>query len=406
MRWFLPVLTFAFGVMMMSNFASAATTEPIHLQLDELARMAQGKRLGILTNGSARTEAGLHDVDYLMAKDGVKITAFFGPEHGFRGDLADGQKTGDGKDAKTGIPVYSLYGERKAPTSEQLKDVDLFVFDIPDVGVRFYTYSWTMTYAMDACAAAKIPFVVIDRPNPITGKHVEGAINHEDYGLVGRLGHDAKFGVPTRHGLTMGELATLWNSAWMEPKVDLRVIKIPSWKRDQWLDETGRPFIAPSPNMRTLTCATVYPGTCIFEGTNLSEGRGTTAPFELIGAPFVDGDAWAKKLTERGLPGVKFIPVTFTPDSRRFAGEKCGGVQVVVTDREALHPVAMGVHMLQTVQQLYPEQVKITDYADKLMATPGLRERIKTESVADIVKGWDKDRAAYDALRAKSLLYP
>lgn len=380
--------------------------DPVQTQLDELAEMAAGKRLGILTNGSARTADGVHDVDYLLDTGKTTVTAFFGPEHGFRGDLADGKKTDDEVDAKTGVPVYSLYGKRQSPTPEQLAQVDLVVFDIPDVGVRFYTYVWTMTLAMEACAKQNIPFVVIDRSNPINGVDVEGASNHADYGLVGRLGAGAKSGIPTRHGLTVGELATLWNAEYMEPKVKLHVIKAPGWKRDQWWDDTGRAFIAPSPNMRSLTAATVYPGTCIFEGTNLSEGRGTTTPFEIIGAPFVDGKAWAEKLNERKLDGVTFEPVEFTPESRRWKGEKCGGVKVLVTDRDKLKSVAMGIHMLQTVAELYPEQVKITDYAERLMATPELRKRLPQETADDIVKSWQADVDAFKALREKHLLYP
>lgn len=394
------------GVAMMLTSSITQAKDTIHAQLDELAEMAKGKRLGILTNGSARTVDGTLDVDYLLDNSETTVSAFFGPEHGFRGDLADGQKTGDGIDEKTSVPVYSLYGKRQSPTPEQLKDVDLFVFDIPDVGVRFYTYVWTMTLSMEACAKAGIPYVVIDRPNPINGTTVAGAVNTKDLGLVGRLGHNAEFGVATRHGLTAGELATLWNEEWMEPKVELSVIKTSNWKRDQWWDESGRTFIPTSPNMRTLDCATVYPGTCIFEGTNLNEGRGTPKPFEMMGAPFVDGKAWADALNARNLPGVTFEPITFTPDSRRFKGEQCGGVTVKVTDRNNLKAVEMGIHMLQTVAQLYPDQVKITDYADRLMATPELRTRILTEDVDSIVESWQPGLEKFKALRAKHLLYP
>lgn len=397
-------ITVGAALMVVSAISHAQDT--IHKQLDELAQMAKGKRLGILTNGAARTADGILDVDYLIDNSETTVSAFFGPEHGFRADLADGQKAGDGIDPKTSVPVYSLYGKRQSPTPEQLKDVDLFVFDIPDVGVRFYTYVWTMTLSMEACAKAGIPYVVIDRPNPINGTTVAGAVNHKDLGLVGRLGHNAEFGVATRHGLTAGELATLWNEEWMEPKVKLTVIKTSNWTRDQWLDETGREFIKTSPNMRSLDAATVYPGTCIFEGTNLNEGRGTPKPFEMMGAPFVDGKAWADALNARNLPGVKFEPITFTPDSRRYKGEKCGGVTVIVTDRDKLKAVEMGVHMLQTVAQLYPDKVKITDYADRLMATPDLRHRILKEDVGSIVKSWQPGLEKFKALRAKHLLYP
>ncbi len=392
--------------MIVLHLSAASAKDAVHVQLDELSAMAKGKRLGVLTNGSARNAAGQHDMDYLLSVEGTTVSAFFGPEHGFRGDLADGHKTDDGIDAQTSVPVYSLYGKRKAPTDEQLKDVDLFVFDIPDVGARFYTYTWTMTHAMESCAKNGKPFVIIDRPNPITGFHVEGAVNEKDLGLVGRLGEGAPFGVATRHGMTIGEIATMWNQEYMNPKVDLHVIKIPEWSRDQWLDETGREFIPPSPNMRTLTCATVYPGTCIFEGSNMNEGRGTTAPFEMLGAPFIDGNAWAKDLNDRNLPGVEFKGITYTPDSRRYKGEKCGGVFITVTDREIFEPVRTGIHMMQTVVKRYPDQVKMTDYSETLMATPNLRERIKTEEADAIVKSWEPGLKKFQEVRQKYLMYP
>ncbi len=394
------------GVGVLLTMATASAKEPVHEQLDELAAMAKGKRLGFLTNGSARTAAGMHDVDYLLSVEGTTVSTFFAPEHGFRGDLADGHKIGDHIDEKSGIPVVSLYGQRKAPEDQHLQNVDMLVFDIPDVGVRFYTYVWTMTHAMESCAKNGKPFVVIDRPNPINGVTVEGAVNTKDLGLIGRIGEGEEFGVATRHGLTAGELATLWNQEHMNPKVDLKVIKAKNWTRDQWWDETGRDFIAPSPNMRTLACATIYPGTCIFEGTNLNEGRGTSAPFEMIGAPFIDGQKWAADLNARNLPGVKFEAITYTPDSRRFKGEKCGGVRVVVSDREALEPVRTGIHMLHSIVKLYPEQVKITDYAGRLMATPDLAERIRSEEPDAIVQSWEPGLEKYKAVRQKYLLYP
>ncbi len=406
MKFFLKALPALLSGLILIPLSSASAQAPVHTQLDQLAAMAKGKRLGILTNGSARTSAGQHDVDYLLSVEGTTVSAFFGPEHGFRGDLPDGEKTGDGLDPKTSVPVYSLYGKRKAPTDEQLRDVDLFVFDIPDVGARFYTYTWTMTHAMESCAKNGKPFVVIDRPNPITGSRVEGAVNEKDLGLVGRLGANAKYGVATRHGMTVGEIATMWNQEYMDPKVELHVIKIPKWSRDQWLDETGQEFIPPSPNMRTLTCATVYPGTCIFEGSNMNEGRGTTAPFEMLGAPFVDGKLWADDLNKLNLPGVSFEAITYTPESRRYKGEKCGGVFIKVTDRDTFKPVRTGIHMMQTVVKRYPDQVKMTDYSETLMALPNLRERIKSEDVDAIVKSWEPGLQEFKDIREKYLLYP
>lgn len=384
---------------------SAEAAEAIHAQLDELATMAKGKRLGILTNGAARSGDGLHNVDYLLKHEGTTVTAFFAPEHGFRADLQDGAKAGDETDSKTGVPIYSLYKVRNQPTDEQLKNVDLFVFDIPDIGARFYTYAWTMTHAMDACARNGVPFVVVDRPNPITGSRVEGAVNTVELGLIGRVNNDPPFGVATMHGLTMGELATYWNEEHTTKKVELSVIKAKDWKRTQWWDETGRPFIDPSPNMRSLSAATVYPGTCIFEGTNINEGRGTSAPFEMMGAPFIDGEAWAKELNSKNLPGVRFEAITFTPVARRFKGEECGGVKVIITDRDKLEPVRTGVHMLQTVARLYPDDVRITDYAGRLMGEPGLEKRIRTVDADEIVESWQAGLDKYKDIRKKYLLY-
>lgn len=384
---------------------AAAGPNPVHQQLDELAEMARGKRLGVLTNASARDASGQHDVDYLLSTAGTTVTAFFGPEHGFRGDRADGHKLGDYIDPATSIPVFSLYGARKAPTDEQLEKIDFFVFDIPDIGARFYTYVWTMTHAMESCARNGKKFIVIDRPNPINGVQVEGAVNTRDLGLVGRLVEGDKFGVATRHGLTAGELARMWNEESMSPKVDLHVIKAPGWKREQWWDETGRPFIPPSPNMRTLAAATVYPGTCIFEGSNLSEGRGTPTPFEVIGAPFVDGEKWVEVLSEKNLPGVRFEAIRFTPEARRHANQECGGVRIIVTDRNTFQPVRTGMHMLQTVKKLYPEDVKITSYAGTLMAVPDLGDRIVREEVEQIITEWQPLLEEYKTLRKKYLLY-
>jgi uncharacterized protein YbbC (DUF1343 family) len=384
---------------------AAEQVNPVHQQLDELAKLAAGKRLGVLTNGSARDIGGHHDMDYLLSTHETTITAFFGPEHGFRGDAADGHKMGDFVDPATSVPVYSLYGTRKAPTDEQLQNVDLFVFDIPDIGARFYTYIWTMTHAMESCAKNGKPFVVIDRPNPINGVQVEGAVNTTDLGLVGRLTTGTRFGIATRHGLTVGELATVFNETQMKQKVDLHVIRTTGWRRGQWWDETGRPFIPPSPNMRTLAAATVYPGTCIFEGSNLSEGRGTSTPFEIMGAPFIDGTKWADALNAKKLSGVKFEPVRFTPESRRFAHTECGGVRIIVTDRNTFQPVRTGMHMMQTVKKLYPEQVKITSYAGTLMATPGLAERLVNEDADAIIKGWQPGLEEFKKMREKYLLY-
>jgi uncharacterized protein YbbC (DUF1343 family) len=310
---------------------------------------------------------------------------------------------------QTGIPVYAVFGARNAPTDAQLTNVDLLVFDLQDVGVRFYTFVWTMTYCMEAAARNGKPFYVIDRPNPTSGMRVEGAPNPVDYGLIGRLGPGAAFGVATRHGLTAGEIAWMWNGEWMSPKVELHVIAVPNWSRAQWWTDTRRVFVPPSPNMRTPAAATVYPGTCIFEGSNLSVGRGTERPFEQMGAPFISGANWAACLNTNGLAGVRFDAVTFMPTNypgAPWVNQTCGGVQVVVTNRDTFDPIRTGLFMLQTVYKLYPSQVSITPYAASLMGVPGLDSSIKTADINTIIAGWESNLAQFRALRRLYLLYP
>ncbi len=389
--------------------AAALGATAVEQQLDALTTAAQGKRVGLITNPSGCDEAGKLDADYLLYTNGVSISAFFAPEHGLRGSLPPGQSGGDYVDPQTGIPVYAVYGARNAPTDAQLTNVDLLVFDLQDVGVRFYTFVWTMTYCMEAAARNGKPFYVIDRPNPIGGMRVEGAPNTMDYGLIGRLGSGAAFGVATRHGMTAGEIAWMWNSEWMSPKGELHVITIPDWSRSQWWIETGRVFVPPSPNMRTTNAATVYPGTCVFEGSNLSVGRGTDKPFEQVGAPFVNGSVWAACLSTNGLAGVRFEPIAFTPTNYPGApwlNQLCGGLLVVVTNRDTFDPIRTGLFMLQTVWKLYPSQVSISSYAANLMGVPGLNTTIKTADINTIIAGWQAQLAQFRALRRRYLLYP
>lgn len=379
---------------------------PVQQQLDALTSAAQGKRVGLITNPSGCDEAGNLDADYLLYTNGVNITAFFAPEHGLRGVLPPGQSGGDYIDPQTGIPVYAVYGARNAPTDAQLTNVDLVVFDLQDVGVRFYTYVWTMTYCMEAAARNGKPFYVIDRPNPIGGMRVEGAPNTVDYGLVGRLKSGAAFGVATRHGMTAGEIAWMWNGEWMSPKAELHVITVPNWSRDQWWADTGRVFVPPSPNMRNAHAAAVYPGTCIFEGSNLSVGRGTDKPFEQVGAPFINGADWAAGLNTNGLAGARFEAATFRPTNSVWANQNCGGVQVVITNRDTFDPIRTGLFMLQTVYKMYPTNVNITSYAATLMGVPGLHNSIKTTDINAIIAGWQTNLAQFRALRRAYLLYP
>lgn len=392
---------FAFSLAMNAR----AETTGVLAQLDELIQMAQGKRIGMITNPSGCDEVGNLDSDYVANASGTTISAFFAPEHGLRGTDQAGQGGGDYIDPITSIPVWAVYGVRNAPTDEQMATVDILVFDMQDVGVRFYTFVWTMTHCMESAARNGKPFVVIDRPNPIDGLVVAGAPNPQDYGLVGRKPTTASLGVATRHGMTAGEVATYWNAEAMNPKVALAVIKAKDWTRDKWWTDTGRLFVPPSPNMRTPEAATVYPGTCIFEGSNLSVGRGTAKPFEWIGAPFINGADWVTSMTALNLPGVNFTPIDFTPTANRFTGQLCHGVQVNVTNRDTFDPIVTGLHMMKTVYHMYPGNVTITSYAATLMGVPNLNNTIKTTAVDTIVQGWQANLQQFLPIRANYLLY-
>ena len=387
--------------------SGAMAASPVQGQLDALVAATQGKRLGIIMNPSGCDEQGRLDADYLLEQPGVNITAFFAPEHGLRGELPAGEGDGDYIDPETGIQVWAVYGSRNAPTPAQMQTIDALVFDLQDVGVRFYTFVWTMTHCMEAAAAAGKPFYVIDRPNPIDGMRVEGAPNIANYNLIGRLAQGAPFGVATRHGMTVGEIARMWNEEWMSPKVELHVIPMTDWTRDQKWDDTGRLFVPPSPNMRTTATATVYPATCIFEGTNLSEGRGTDKPFEKIGAPFiVSAEGYAETLNALNLPGVRFDPTTFTPTASKFWGRPCRGVEVVVTDADAFDPMRTALSMLKATYELRPSSVSITTHAANLMGIPNLETRIKTTSVEVLMQEWQARLAEFRELRRKYLIYP
>jgi uncharacterized protein YbbC (DUF1343 family) len=374
--------------------------------------LIKGKRLGVVTNHSALLKDGRHLVDALMSTRDVRVVALFGPEHGIRGDALDGRSVRDTVDPKTGVPMYSLYGRINKPTKEMLVEVDVLIFDIQDVGARFYTFISTMSNAMEAAAENGIPYVVLDRPNPIRGTWVEGPIRVDS--LRSFVGLHP---IPIAHGMTVGELATMLNEeGWLAGgvKARLTVVKCTGWKRDQWFDQTGLTWVRPSPNMATLATATVYPGTCLFEGTNISEGRGVGKPFETIGAPYVDGGAWSKELNTLGLPGVRFEAVRFTPQeipnvaSRpKHQGKECGGVAVIVTDRESFQPVRTAVHMLATIKRLAGDAFQWRNSSiDRLSGTPALRMAIDAGMPADeIVGGWKGEADAFLKLRAKYLLY-
>lgn len=375
-------------------------------QVAALLNAVKGKRVGLITNPTG-VDKNLNQIaDILFSDKDTSLTAFFAPEHGLRGDNQAGSGIVDYVDPVTNLPVYALYSVRTSPTDKQLQNLDVLVFDIQDVGVRFYTYVWTMTLAMEGAAKNNKKFIIYDRPNPIGCTKVEGAPNTVDYKLVGRLWQGQPFGVATRHGMTVGEIGKLVNGEWMNPKVDLQVIQIPNYKRDMYFEDTKQPWVIPSPNMPTIDTAIVYPGMCVFEGVNISEGRGTTKPFEIIGAPYIDGVWLAKELNKLSLPGVRFRPAYFKPSFDDHANQFCGGIQVHVMNRETFDPIRSALYILKTLYDKYPTEIKIGTYCSTLMGVPNLHERIKTESVDSIIEGWQANLTAFKALRQKYLIYP
>ena len=366
------------------------------LERDNFKKLA-GMRVGLVTNQTGQDRAGRSTIDVLFKAPGVKLTVLFSPEHGIRG-LAD-EKVSDTKDEKTGLPIYSLYGETRRPKAEQLKDLDAIVFDIQDVGTRFYTYITTLGYVMEEAAKAKLPVVVLDRPNPINGLDVEGPLADAD-----RLSFVVYHSISVRHGMTTGELARFFNE---ERKIgaELRVIKMENWRRAMWFDATGLTWINPSPNMRSLTEATLYPGIGLLETTNLSVGRGTDTPFEVVGAPWLDGQKLATYLNARRISGVRFIPIRFTPKASVFKNEECGGVNIVITDRARLQSVAAGIEIAAALRHLYPAEWKIDSYL-RLLANSDVLERLKRGESADaIVRSWANSLERFRRARAKALLY-
>jgi uncharacterized protein YbbC (DUF1343 family) len=309
----------------------------------------EGARLGLVTNHTAVTRDLRSIVDALHTDSRFSLVRLFAPEHGVRGAVQAGDHIGDDTDTTTGLPVVSLYGANRTPSDDNLRDLDAVIFDIQDAGARHYTYISTMVNVIIACAPLNIPVTVLDRPNPITGLHTEGRVLEQEFtSFVGI--HP----MPTRHGLSMGELALLIANDLTLPTPT--VIACEGWSREMWWDDTDLPFVSPSPNLPTLTSLIVYTATCILEATTFSEGRGTTLPFETIGAPWVDAETLAADLNSRGLPGVVFRPTWFTPSFSKHEAELCGGVQLHIIDRNALRPVSTGIHIVHALKHLPESQ--------------------------------------------------
>src|SRR5882724_5125037 len=388
-----------------NNRAAAPATAPADAQvltgIDALERdgfkQLNGLRVGLVTNQTGRDRAGRSTIDVLFKAPNVKLLALFSPEHGIRG-LAD-EKVSDTKDDQTGVPIYSLYGETRRPKPEQLKDLDALVYDIQDVGARFYTYTATLGNVMEEAAKAKLPLFVLDRPNPINGVDVEGPITDAD-----KFSFTAYYAIPVRYGMTIGELARFFNE---EKKLgaDVRIIQIENWRRAMWFDSTGLTWINPSPNMRSLTEAALYPGIGLLETTNVSVGRGTDTPFELIGAPWLDGQKLASYLNERRIAGVRFIPVRFTPASSVFRNEQCGGINILITNRAQFQSVLTGVEIAVALHRLFPADWKVDSYARLLVNADALERLKRGDSAADMLRSWEISLESFRRVRAHALLY-
>ncbi|MBN1876685.1 MAG: DUF1343 domain-containing protein [Anaerolineae bacterium] len=375
--------------------------------LHKKLHLLNGRRVGLVTHPAAVLPDLTGTADALL-RAGVQLVALFGPEHGLSGAVADGATVADGVDPRTGLPVYSLYGEHKTPTPEMLKGVDVLIFDMQDVGVRFYTYLSTLFYVLKGAVNANKPVIVLDRPNPINGITQEGPLLAPEFtSFVGTLN------VVIRHGLTMGELAQYINAEY-NLNVDLTVIPMQGWQRAMWFDETGLPWVPTSPAMPHLSTTTVYPGMCFLEGTNVSEGRGTALPFEICGAPWIDGQVLADALNAQALPGARFRPTHFVPSDSKYKGELCSGIQIHVTDRNALRPVTLGLHLLATLHTLYPETFTwlrqswegAHPHIDLLLGTDQVRGALDNQtSVDDIVASWEQERKEFTQTAALYHLY-
>ncbi len=395
--------------------------------LEEHLGLVSGAKAGLVTNqaGVDRHLDSLADV--FASHPRIDLVALFSPEHGIRGRAQAGEYVPFENDPGTGLPVFSLYGQHraetpdngcrlddvmrtfdiredgKAPEAEMLAGLDVLVLDLQDVGTRVYTYSATMAFCMRACAHMGIRFVVLDRPNPINGLAMEGPVlDYPDFSSFVGL-----FPIPLRHGMTMGELARLYNERFMDAATDLAVIPMRGWRRALWYDETGLPWIGPSPNLPTLEAVTVYPGQVFWEGTNVSEGRGTERPFEQCGAPWIEGRDLAETLNTQGLPGVEFSAVEFRPGFSKFAGQECSGIRLGITDREGFRPLAVFLHIVEAVIEMFPGSLLFhREYFDRIMGTDSVREALRNRALAgEIVRGFESGLADFEDLRRPYLLY-
>ncbi|MFQ6108740.1 MAG: exo-beta-N-acetylmuramidase NamZ domain-containing protein [Candidatus Aminicenantales bacterium] len=399
----------------------------VEVFLEKHLDLLRGRRVGLVTNPTGTNSRLQSTMDLFARNPDINLVALYGPEHGVRGNAQAGEHVPFSRDEKYNLPVFSLYGQTRKPASGMLKDIDAYmrsfdtqregkvprksmvggldvmVFDIQDVGTRIYTYTATMAYCMEACAESGIAFVVLDRPNPINGVAMEGPLlEYPEYSSFVGL-----YPIPVRHGMTVGELALLFNDRFLARKVDLTVIPMEGWERWMWYDETSLPWVIPSPNMPALETATVYPGQVFLEGTNISEGRGTTKPFSLFGATWIDGYEIAERLNRLDLPGVAFREAWFTPVFSKYQGQLCGGAQIHIMDRDRYRPFETTLHIIKTIMDLYPDRFRFhEEYFDKLMGGPKIRKALmEGRTVEEIVWSYEKDLKRFSEERKPYLLY-
>jgi uncharacterized protein YbbC (DUF1343 family) len=382
------------------------------LLVSENLNLIENKKLGIITNHTGILSNGTHLVDTLYSIKNIKISSLFGPEHGIRGDAPDGHTIQDGNDSKTGLPVYSLYGKTRKPTKEMLADVDVLLFDIQDIGARFYTFISTMYYGIQAAAENNIPIIILDRPNPIGGNIVEGPVLSEEFKSFVGISE-----IPIRHGMTVGELALYFNQKEIlgTPEIaELQIIKMKNWDRDSYFDETNLPWLPPSPNMPDLETALVYPGLCLLEGTNISEGRGTNSPFLQFGSPFINSQNVIDQLLNLRTDGCELTATEFTPVAipnksmfPKYLDEKCNGIKIKITDRNKFKPIEFAIKLLYVFHKLYPQDFKFNEgRIDKLWGNDSLRKQIiQGESSDYIISHYQYELTNFNKIRKNFLLY-
>lgn len=407
MKAFAPVLLLIAACATASAQAPAPSADApvlpgIETFLADVPQALRGKRVGLITNHTGIDRLAASDIDLIAKHRQLKLVALLAPEHGLRGTVEAGEQIVDETDSKTGVPVYSLYlSEDRGPTPEMLKDVDVLVYDLQEVGGRTWTYVSTMALSMQAAARKGIPFVVLDRPNPIGGEIVEGALLDPKFkSFVGM------YPIPARHGMTVGELATLFNQKY-GIGANLIVARVSNWRRSQWFDQTGLPWVNPSPNLRSLAALTSYPGSVYFEGTNLSEGRGTERPFEQIGAPWLNATEVARVMNEQRLPGIRFEAITMSvaPTAAKHKGQTVPAIRFAITDRQAYRPVHSSLLLIDEIRRQHPREFAWTATIDRLTGSDKVKLAIEGGRLRQLLQEWDREAAEFRENRTPFLLY-